>query len=98
MSAEDLIRACTELNDGAAWTELVARYRRPISLSIIRAADQWGQAPQEIVDDLVQETFLKLCADRCCLLLEFTVQHPEAVAGYIKTIALNVARDYFKAY
>jgi RNA polymerase sigma-70 factor (ECF subfamily) len=49
------------------------------------------------VDDLVQETYLKLCADKCRLLRVFAVQHPEAVLGYIKTIAVNVAHDYFKA-
>jgi RNA polymerase sigma-70 factor, ECF subfamily len=97
MSGEELIRACAELNDGAAWAEFVGRFRRPISLSIMRTADQWGQAPQEVVDDLVQETYLKLCADKCRLFLEFAEQHPEAIIGYIKTMAINVARDHFKA-
>jgi RNA polymerase sigma-70 factor (ECF subfamily) len=97
MSAEELIRACAELNDGAAWEEFVGRFRRPINLSIIRTAEQWGQAPQEVVDDLAQETYLKLCADNCELLLEFAAQHPEAISGYIKTIAVNVAHDHFKA-
>jgi RNA polymerase sigma-70 factor, ECF subfamily len=97
MPAEELIRACAELDDGAAWTEFVSRFRRAISLSIVRIADQWGQAPQEVVDDLVQETYLKLCGDKCRLLLEFTVQHPAAVTGYVKTIAINVAHDHFKA-
>jgi RNA polymerase sigma-70 factor (ECF subfamily) len=97
MSDVELIRACAELDDGAAWAEFVERFRRPISLSIIRTADQWGQAPQEVVDDLVQETYLKLCADKCQLLLKFAVLHPDAVHGYIKTIAINVARDHFKA-
>ena len=97
MSEEELIRACAESNDGAAWSEFVSRFHRAISLSIIRAAYQWGKAPRQVVDDLVQETYLKLCADKCRLLLEFAVQHPEAVPGYIKTIAVNVARDYFKS-
>lgn len=96
-SAEELVRACAESNDGAAWAEFVGRFRKPISLSICRTADQWSQPPQEVVDDLLQETYLKLCADKCRLLLEFAVRHPEAVAGYIKTIAVNVARDHFKA-
>ena len=56
-----------------------------------------GSIPQQVVDDLVQETYLKLCADKCRLLREFAVQHPEAVLGYIKTIAVNVAHDHFKA-
>jgi RNA polymerase sigma-70 factor (ECF subfamily) len=97
MPAEELIRVCAKLNDGAAWDEFVSRFHRAISLSIIRIAYQWGYPPQQVVDDLVQETYLKLCADRCRLLLEFVVRHPEAVSGYVKTIAVNVAHDYFKA-
>ncbi len=53
--------------------------------------------PQQVVDDLIQETYLKLCADKCRLLRDFSVQHPGAIIGYIKTIAVNVAHDYFKA-
>src|SRR5258708_35068021 len=97
MTAEELLRACAESNDGAAWEEFVVRFHRPISLSVLRIAYQWGGIPQQVVDDLVQETYLKLCADKCQLLRDFAVQHPEAVPGYIKTIAVNVAHDYFKA-
>ena len=96
-SAEALIRACAESNDAAAWEEFVARFHRPISLSIFRIADQWGGTPQQIVDDLVQETYLKLCADKCRMLLNFANRHPDAVIGYMKTIAVNVARDHFKS-
>jgi RNA polymerase sigma-70 factor, ECF subfamily len=96
-SVQDLIRACADSNDGAAWEEFVYRFHRAISVSIIRIANQWGHAPQQIVDDLIQDTYLKLCADKCRLLLEFALQHSEAVPGYIKTIAVNVAHDYFKS-
>jgi RNA polymerase sigma-70 factor (ECF subfamily) len=97
VSAEELIRACAESDDGAAWEEFVARFHRPVSLSIVRAAYQWGAIPRQAVDDLVQETYLKLCADKCRLLRNFAAQHPEAIAGYIKTIAVNVAHDHFKS-
>ena len=94
---EELIRACAESNDGAAWNEFVFRFQRPIQLSIIRTASQWCQPPQQALDDLVQETYLKLCADKCRLLLQFAVQHPESVVRYVKVIAVNVAHDYFKS-
>lgn len=97
-SAEELIRACAESNDAAPWDEFVARFQRPISLSIQRTACQWGKDPAQFIDDLLQETYLKLCADKCRLLLEFAKRHPdEAVLGYIKTIAINVAHDHFKS-
>jgi RNA polymerase sigma-70 factor (ECF subfamily) len=97
MSELELIRACAESNDGDAWSEFVSRFQRPISLSIMRTADQWGHPPHNVVDDLVQETYLKLCADKCHLLLEFALRQPGAIGGYIKTIAVNVTHDHFKA-
>jgi RNA polymerase sigma-70 factor, ECF subfamily len=97
MSGGELIRACADGDDGAAWDEFVSRFHRPISLSIIRTAYQWGEIPQQVVDDLVQDTYLKLCANKCRQLLDFATQHPDAVLGYVKTIAVNVAHDNFKS-
>jgi RNA polymerase sigma-70 factor (ECF subfamily) len=97
MTDEELIRACAEANDSATWAEFVSRFHRHISLSIVRVGYQWGEAPQRVVDDLVQDTYLKLCANRCRLLLGFASQNPEAIVGYVKTIAMNVARDHFKS-
>lgn len=93
----ELIQICAQTNESAAWEEFVARFLRPISLSIIRTAYNWGGFPQQVVDDLVQDTFLKLCTDRCRLLKDFASQHPAAITGYIKTIAINVAHDHFKS-
>jgi RNA polymerase sigma-70 factor (ECF subfamily) len=98
MSTEELIRACTELDDGAAWEEFVSRFQKAISLSIQRTSSQWGKDPAQFVGDLLQETYLKLCADKCRLLLEFAREHSdEVVLGYIRMIAINVARDHFKS-
>ena len=98
MPAAELIRACAESNDGAAWEEFVARFQRPISLSITRTACKWGKDPAQFVDDLLQEAYCKLWEDKCRLLLQFAQQHSdEAVLGYIRTIAINVAHDHFKS-
>jgi RNA polymerase sigma-70 factor (ECF subfamily) len=98
MSEEELIRACAEGTDAAAWDEFVRCFHRPICLSIIRIAYQWGEVPQRIVDDLVQDTYLKLCTNKCQQLLRFAEQHPNNVLAYIKTIAANVAHDHFKSH
>lgn len=97
MSGEELIRACAEGIDDAAWDEFVSRFHRPISLSITRIAYQWSELPQQVVDDLVQDTYLKLCANQCRPLLQFAIQHPDAILGYIKTIAVNVVHDHFRS-
>jgi RNA polymerase sigma-70 factor (ECF subfamily) len=97
MSASQLICTCAQSNEGAAWDEFIARFHKPISISVFRTANQCGWQGDRIVDDLVQETYLKLCADRCKHLLEFVEQHPDAIVGYVKTVAANVAFDHFKA-
>jgi RNA polymerase sigma-70 factor, ECF subfamily len=94
---EQLIRDCAESNDSGAWDEFVSRSHRPISLSVLRTARLWVVAPQSLIEDLVQETYLKLCANRCRSLLEFAQQHPEAIMGYVKTVAVNLTHDYFKS-
>jgi RNA polymerase sigma-70 factor (ECF subfamily) len=94
---ENLIRACAESNNEAAWEQFVAYFQRDISLSILRVAQRWGAGPRELVDDLVQDTYLKLCTDKCRVLCEFAARHPEAISAYVKTIAINVAQDYFKS-
>ena len=98
MTVEELIRACAESHSSAAWEEFVSRFQRPISLSIKRTACQWGKDPAQFVDDLLQETYLKLCEDKCNAVLDFARQHSEEVVlGYIKTIAINLTHDHFKS-
>jgi RNA polymerase sigma-70 factor, ECF subfamily len=41
-------------------------------------------------------TYLKLWEDKCRLLRNFSVQHPEAILGYLKKTATNTTHDYFK--
>ena len=92
----ELIRGCAD-SDEAAWREFVTRFQKPISVSIVRVARRWGAFPHESVDDLVQEAYLKLCADKCYRLYQFALAHPDAVEAYVRTIAVNVANDFFKA-
>jgi RNA polymerase sigma-70 factor (ECF subfamily) len=97
LSTIELIRACAESNESAAWEDFVSRFHRAIALSVIYTANQWSDVPRHVVDDLVQETYLKLCADKCRLLLAFAIQTPDGITAYLKATAANVVHDYFKA-
>jgi RNA polymerase sigma-70 factor (ECF subfamily) len=96
-SVEELIQSCAESRNERAWQEFLDRFHRPISQSIVRTALKWGAIPREVIDDLIQETYLRLCADRCKLLLECARRYPDGVVGYIRVIARNVAQDHFKS-
>lgn len=96
LSLKDVVCLCAELRDDEAWEEFVSRVGRPISLTVIRTAPWWEKHSRSLVEDLVQETYLKLCADRCRHLRDFAIQHPDAILGYIKITAANTTLDYFK--
>jgi RNA polymerase sigma-70 factor (ECF subfamily) len=49
------------------------------------------------MDDLIQDTYFKLCADRLRLLENFTPSRPDAIYGYIKVLTTNLVHDHFKA-
>jgi len=96
LSLRDVVCLCAGPVDDAAWEEFVSRVGRPISLIIMRTASLWGAPSRSLVEDLIQVTYLKLWEGGCRLLRDFAIQHPEAILGYLKKTAANVAHDYFK--
>ena len=96
LSSQDLIHQCVSNADSAAWQEFVRRYTPLIAGVVARAAMRWTKVSASLVDDLVQETYLKLCADEFRRLREFQSRHEDAIYGFLKTVAYNVAFDNFK--
>ena len=94
---EELVSACADSGDPAAWEEFVHRFHPVIATVALRTARDWGNTSTHLIDDLVQETFLKLCADNCRILRAFQSRHPGAIFGYLKVITANVVHDHFKA-
>lgn len=97
LSAEELILACVQTDDIAAWEEFVRRFQRLIATVALRIARRWGEPSPQIIDDLVQETYLKLCADNFHMLRRFKSHHPNAFYGYLKVVTANLVHDHFKA-
>ena len=96
LSLKDLVCLLPEPLDDELWEEFVSRVGRPISVTIYRTAELWGESSPSLVEDLVQDTYLKLWENRCRLLCAFAIRHPKAILGYLKTTAANVTHDYFK--
>jgi RNA polymerase sigma-70 factor, ECF subfamily len=97
ISIEELVRRCAESRKAEPWEEFVRRFQRLIATVILRTASRLGDSSRQTVDDLIQETYLKLCADNFRVLRSFEQQHTDAFIGYIRAVAVNVARDHFKA-
>jgi RNA polymerase sigma-70 factor (ECF subfamily) len=93
---EELLRRCGADEDARAWDEFVRRFHRPIATVVLRMASRWGDSSRQTGDDLVQETYLKLCANNYRILRQFEHRSPEAFTACVKVIAANVVRDHFK--
>jgi len=96
LSAEELTLVCFHGGDESAWTEFVRRFQPLIAGVVFRVARKWGDTSRQVVDDLVQDTFVKLCGERQELLQTFKSVHKDAIFGYVKVFAANLAHDYFK--
>jgi RNA polymerase sigma-70 factor (ECF subfamily) len=97
LSAEELVFACRQSDDVEAWGEFVRRFHRLIATVALRVARRWGVSSPPIIDDLVQVTYLKLCANNFRMLRNFKSSHPDAFYGYLKVVTANLVHDHFKA-
>lgn len=96
LSAEELVRACAESGNAEAWAEFVRRFRLVISSAVRRIAYRYGTPNDAVIDELIQDTFVKVCNDGCRMLRDFKPQHPDAFYGMLKVTAANLAHDYFR--
>lgn len=96
-TASDLIAACLQTRSEAAWRRFVHEFQPLIASLLVRIVRRYGDPNPALVDDLVQETFLRLCRDDCKVLRQFKMQHEGAIFGFLKVVAASIATDHFRA-
>jgi RNA polymerase sigma-70 factor (ECF subfamily) len=95
--ARSVINACLESGSQEAWTSFVRLFQPLIASAILRIVRRDGQVSPAIADDLIQETYLRLCNHGCKALREFEYRHEQAIFGFIKVVAASVAMDYVRS-
>jgi RNA polymerase sigma-70 factor (ECF subfamily) len=96
-TSTELVRACAGLDDERAWSEFMSRFQVVIATAVLRTTRLWCDPSQAPLDDLIQETYLKLCENNARLLRSFEPQQENSIYGFLKVVAANVAHDHFKA-
>jgi RNA polymerase sigma-70 factor (ECF subfamily) len=80
------------------WETFVSRIHGLIAGMVARTLRQSATTPvPDLVDDLVQDTYLKLCADNLAALRRFRGGRPEALVAYLRAVAFSVTRDHLRA-
>jgi RNA polymerase sigma-70 factor (ECF subfamily) len=90
-----LIEVCTD-GDAGAWQEFIRRFHSIIAITASRAARRWGEAGPQIIDDLIEETYLKLSAD-WGELRRLRFEHEDGIPGFLKVFTVTIANDYLRA-
>ncbi len=96
LSSQELLKACVTQATAGAWEEFVRRFQPLIAGVVARTAMRWTEVSPALVDDLVQDTYLKLCTDEFRRLREFENRFEDAIYGFLKAVAYNVTMDHFK--
>jgi RNA polymerase sigma factor (sigma-70 family) len=97
LTADEVVEICASSEDPEAWQEFQRRFQKLIASVVMRICHRRGETSSAVSDDLVQDTYVKVCADERRLLRQFKSQHPDAFYGMLKVTAANAARDYFRA-
>jgi RNA polymerase sigma-70 factor (ECF subfamily) len=97
VSSAELVRVCANSTDERAWAEFISRFQVVIASTVLRTARQWGEPARAQLDDLVQDTYLKLCENNHRLLAGFRPQREDSIYGFLKVVASNVVHDHFKS-
>src|SRR2546423_1325996 len=96
MTHTQLVAACLE-NTGEAWREFVRRYHRLVGSVLVRTVRQYGDASPDLIEELINEVYVKLLSNNNRLLKEIRSVHENSVLGYLKAVAAGIAHDYFRA-
>ena len=96
-SSTELVRACLGSKDEEAWAEFIRRFQVVIAAAVLRTARHWGEPLRPQLDDLIQDTYLKLCENDSRLLRSFQPRHEDSIYGFLKVVAANVVHDHFKS-
>lgn len=93
----ELAESCSRSADAAEWEEFLERCAPVAALVASRVARLWtGTAPPSLVDDLVQDAFLKLCEQERRILREFKPHNRDSFHGLMRLVTASVANDYFR--
>jgi len=93
---QELLHLCLGSEDQELWRNFVRRTQPLIASVIINTIRRWQEPSPSLVDDLIQDTFLKLFANERKALRSIKNEYENTIFGYLKVVASNVVRDHFR--
>lgn len=92
----ELLQLCLSTNADEHWREFVRRTQPLIASVIINTVRRWKQPAPSLVDDLIQNTYVKLFDNDKKALRSIKNEYENAIFGFLKVVASNVVQDHFR--
>jgi RNA polymerase sigma-70 factor, ECF subfamily len=93
LSAGELLRLCLNRPSEEAWMEFTSRCHPVIAGNVARIAAQYGCNTAAVVEDIIQDVYVKLCDGNCRILRGFRDVREDGLYAFLKVVSANVARD-----
>jgi RNA polymerase sigma-70 factor (ECF subfamily) len=91
-----VIDRCAGQNDAPALLEFVRLFHEVIAATVIKAARRFGPIGTELIDDLIQETYLRVFSENCRILRGLKVEHRSMIFGFVQAVTLSAVQDHFR--
>src|SRR5579864_7550652 len=92
----ELLQLCLSTDSEEHWREFVRRTQPLIASVLINTLRRWREPAPSLVDDLIQDTYVKLFANDRKALRSIKNEYENTIFGYLKVVASNVVRDHFR--
>lgn len=92
----ELLQLCLSTDAEEQWREFVRRTQPLIASVIINTVRRWKQPAPSLVDDLIQNTYVKLFDNDRKALRSIKNEYENAIFGFLKVVASNVVQDHFR--
>jgi len=96
LSDDELVRECAQYPCPEAWREFIRRFHLTIAPVVMRGCRQWNDTRLEVVEDLTQQTYLKLCANNYAVLKRYQPRHENSFRSYLRVVTINAVYDHFR--
>lgn len=97
LSVNELAKVCAHSSNASEWDEFLRRCTPLASVIIARVVRMWTKSVSPaVVDDILQEVFLKLCEGERRILREFEAREEDSFFALLRIVSGSVANDYFR--
>lgn len=91
-----LLEECLREGTPARWEVFIQTAQPVIASAVLKALSRGSSTSRELVDDFIQDCFLRLCANNFKVLRNFRSGDANALRVYLRTVATSITVDHFR--